>query len=103
MAFCCHDSEIYTAGNNASNRMSISTPPAGPTSFGDRTQGRAPQPGDARPTSPGLLPSTSTPPGGTVAELRQLVAGLQSQNSQLIQLTKQQQSKIAHLEVGKLL
>lgn len=102
MLFCQHYTEVHIAGNNASNRLSNSTPPAGPTSFGDRNQGRPPQQGDARPTSPGLLPSTSTPPGGTVAELRQLVAGLQSQNSQLIQLTKQQQSTIAHLEVGKL-
>ncbi|DBB05603.1 TPA: hypothetical protein ACH3X1_012546 [Trebouxia sp. C0004] len=83
-----------------SNRLSQGTPPAGPTNYGDRSQGRPPQQANPRPTSPVHLTSTCSTSSSDVNDLRQLVAGLQSQNSQLIQMTKQQQSTIVQLEVG---
>ena len=62
-------------------------------------QGRSYPPADPRPTSPPHLTPTYSASSGDVNELRQLVAGLQSQNSQLIQTNKQQQMTIAQLEV----
>ncbi len=92
--------DICFAWCTGSNQLSQGTPPAGPTSYGDRSQGRPPQQADPRPTSPVHLTPTPSSSSGDVNDLRQLVAGLQSQNSQLIQLTKQQQSTIVQLEVG---
>ena len=84
------------AGSGASGRLSQGTTS---TAFGERSQGRPPQQSDSRPTSP-IHPSPSPlSSSGDGNELRQLVAGLQSQNSQLIHVNKQQQSTIANLEV----
>ena len=101
MVFRAYFSTLYfVAWYTGSNRLSQATPPAGLISHGDRSQGRPPQQGDPRPTSPVHLTPTFSSSSGDVNDLRQLVAGLQSQNSQLIQLTKQQQSTIVQLEVG---
>ncbi len=101
MVFVAYLATLYCfAWCTGSNRLSQGTPPAGPISYGDRSQGRPPQQGDPRPTSPVHLTPTSSSSSGDVNDLRQVVAGLQSQNSQLIQLTKQQQSTIVQLEVG---
>lgn len=81
--------------------MAQGTPPAGPATSADRPQGRNLPPMDPRPTSPPHLTPTFSA-SSDVNELRQLMAGLQSQNSQLVQTTKQQQVTIARLEVSLL-
>ena len=91
LATCCCNG---AAGTGASR----GTPPAGPSAPGDRSQQRSQQQAD---TLSNLTAQAAASPAASadVGELRQTIAGLQLQNSQLLYLTKQQQATIADLEV----
>ena len=85
------------AGGSGSSRPPQGAPPPAPVSSADRSHGRNSQSLDACPSSPPQLVSPST--SDNVYELRQMVASLQSQNSQLQHTAKEQQVTIAQLEV----
>ena len=87
------------AGGANPPRPSQVTSPLGALSSVDRSQSRNPPAPDGRPTSPPHLTPTPSASSSDVYELRQMVAGLQSHNSQLMHTTKQQQMTIAQLEV----
>lgn len=88
------------AGGANPPRPSQVTPPLAPLSSADRSQSRNADPFlDGRPTSPPHLTPTPSASSSDVYELKQMVAGLQSHNSQLMHITKQQQMTIAQLEV----
>ena len=87
------------AGGAYPPRPSQVTSPLGPLSSVDRSQSRNPSSLDGRPTSPPHLTPSPSASSSDVSELRQMVASLQSHNSQLMHTTKQQQMTIAQLEV----
>lgn len=92
------DRSGVTGGTNV-RRPSQGTAPVRPLSAADLSQTRTP-PSLDRPTSPPHSSPTSSAFSNDVHELRQLVARLQSQNSQLTHISQQQQMTISQLEVG---
>lgn len=85
-----------SSGTNV-RRPSQGTAPVRPLSAADLSQTRTP-PSLDRPTSPPHSSPTSSAFSNDVHELRQLVARLQSQNSQLTHISQQQQMTISQLE-----